>query len=126
MVRQHADALRDLTTATRLQPSLTDAWRWLGRTAYSHGDSGLAYNSFQSALASDPNDQDILQYHVESDVLLINEIRAALGLEGVSWGDRTPLQRRVELGVERLEGRRTDEEKEAGDAEDGDATKSAS
>jgi len=33
------------------------------------------------------NDQDVLQYHIESGILTINEIRAVLGLEEVDWGN---------------------------------------
>lgn len=104
--------VQDATAAVRAGVRITQAEmrRLLGLT--DEADEGAAVRF---------NDQDILQYHVESDVLLINEIRAALGLQAVEWGDRTPLQRRVELGVERIEGRRTDEEKEPGDVEDGDA-----
>jgi len=32
------------------------------------------------------NDQDVLQYHIESGVLTINEARAVLGLPKVKWG----------------------------------------
>ena len=33
------------------------------------------------------NDQDVLQYHIESGILTINETRAVLGLKKVDWGD---------------------------------------
>jgi len=33
------------------------------------------------------NDQDVLQYHIESGVLTINEVREVLGLSKVDWGD---------------------------------------
>lgn len=33
------------------------------------------------------NDQDVLQYHIESGILTINEIRAVLGLKDVPWGN---------------------------------------
>lgn len=33
------------------------------------------------------NDQDVLQYHIESGILTINEVRAVLGLKKVDWGD---------------------------------------
>jgi len=33
------------------------------------------------------NDQDVLQYHIESGILTINEVRAVLGLDAVKWGN---------------------------------------
>jgi len=33
------------------------------------------------------NDQDVLQYHIESGILTINEVRAVLGLKKVTWGN---------------------------------------
>lgn len=34
------------------------------------------------------NDQDVLQYHIENGVLLINEVRKVLGLPDVPWGNK--------------------------------------
>lgn len=33
------------------------------------------------------NDQDVLQYHIESGILTINEARSVLGLKDVDWGN---------------------------------------
>lgn len=33
------------------------------------------------------NDQDVLQYHIESGILTINEVRKVLGLDPVNWGN---------------------------------------
>ena len=41
------------------------------------------------------NDEDVLQYHVENDILTINEIRQLLGREEVPWGKETPGQRKA-------------------------------
>jgi lambda family phage portal protein len=38
------------------------------------------------------NDQDVLQYHIESGVLTINEVRAVLNLPEVPWGNK-PVRR---------------------------------
>lgn len=53
------------------------------------------------------NDQDVLQYHIESGILTINEIRTVLGLKDVDWGN-VPVRKQ---GVSPV----SPEEKEDGD-----------
>lgn len=56
------------------------------------------------------NDQDVLQYHIESGILTINEIRGVLGLKSVKWGN-VPVRKQ---GVSPV----STEEKENGDDEE--------
>ena len=58
------------------------------------------------------NDQDVLQYHIESGILTINEIRKVLGLNNVPWGN-VPVRKQ---GVSPV----GTEEKEAGDDDEGE------
>jgi hypothetical protein len=59
------------------------------------------------------NDQDVLQYHIESGILTINEIRSVLGLEPVDWGD-VPV-RKAGVSPVSTEGGEQKTEKENGD-----------
>lgn len=57
------------------------------------------------------NDQDVLQYHIESGILTINEIRSVLGLEPVGWGN-VPV-RKTGVSPVSPEGKETKDESEA-------------
>jgi len=56
------------------------------------------------------NDQDVLQCHIENGVLLINEVRAVLGLPPVPWGDK-PV-RKTGVKPVTIKGGENEEEKE--------------
>ncbi|NIP26665.1 MAG: phage portal protein [Phycisphaerae bacterium] len=79
---------------------------------------GIAEARTALGLAAEPpdekllrfNDQDVLQYHIESGILTINEVRSVLGLPEVDWGN-VPVRKQ---GLSTV----STEEKEDGDIEE--------
>jgi len=66
------------------------------------------------------NDRDLLQYHIENDILTINEIREALGRPTVAWGNETPRARLARLRAEFDDDTRQTTEESKEESEDGD------
>jgi lambda family phage portal protein len=62
------------------------------------------------------NDQDVLQYHIESGILTINEIREVLGLESVPWGDVAA--RKAGVSPVNTDGEGSEEESESDEEND--------
>jgi len=62
------------------------------------------------------NDQDVLQYHIESGVLTINEVRNVLGLPDVDWGN-VPV-RKTGVAPVQIKSVETDTEAEDEDKQD--------
>ena len=64
------------------------------------------------------NDQDVLQYHIESGILTINEVRSVLGLGTVKWGDE-PVRKKGLNIIKTGEGQETETETEETENESG-------
>jgi phage gp29-like protein len=46
------------------------------------------------------DDANLYQYHLQYGILTVNEVRAALGLPAVAWGDRPTVRQGVSVGAE--------------------------